>query len=102
MQTAPLLAPGNYSNDKEPAKEFTVFIAYDDVNAGQRAGDLFSCVSQQHRDELDFRVQPWRFDLIADPDWGPFATAEALQADLLVVSTSNPSDLSMQVKCWLS
>lgn len=88
-------------SSEERTRDFTVVIAYDNAAAGRRAAHLFSTVGKEHTDDLRFRLQPWRFDLLSDPDWGPFAAGEALEADLLVVSTSSPH-LPAMIKDWLT
>ena len=78
---------------KEP---FEVVIAYDTVVAGKRAMDLFSNLQR----EVGFRIQPWPFDLIIDPEWRTVATGEAIKAELLTISSSQ-TELPPEVRKWL-
>jgi hypothetical protein len=102
MQTAPKLNCRSSTIEEENANEITVIIAYDDLNAGRRAGQLFSSVARHGIRDVQFRLQPWRFDFLADPDWNQFAVAEARQADLLVLAMAHSCDLPAAVQHWLT
>lgn len=78
-----------------------VLIAYEDVAAGQRAMCLVDHLDQQG-EGVRFQPQPWRFDLLVDPDWAQFAAGDALKADLLVISTSKQSGLPQAIQNWLT
>ena len=62
---------------------------------------LCSYLSHEHA-EVDFQVQPWRFDLLEYPDWAASASADSLKADLFVVAASHGSDLPVHVRNWVS
>ena len=88
------------STHGDPEAQLNVLVAYDDVSAGQHAMRVIGNVDRQ-LDELEKRYPSlWRFDLLEDPDWRLLATAEALQADLLVISASGRSGLPVGVKTW--
>ena len=85
----------------DPEAKFNVLVAYDDVPAGQHAMRMIGNV-ERRIGEIETRYPSlWRFDLLKDPDWRIQATAEAIQADLLVISASGQSGLSGGVKTWL-
>jgi hypothetical protein len=88
--------------EEESANEVIVAIAYDDLRAGQWAGRLFSSVAREEAGNLRFRLQPWRFDFLADPEWSRFAAAEAQQADLLVLAVTHSPNLPAAVQRWLN
>jgi hypothetical protein len=85
----------------ESEKEIAVMILYDDLAAAQWAGEVFSSIGESPENNLRFRLQPWRLDFLADPDWADVATAEAAEAELLVVSMSRPSRLPVVIEKWL-
>jgi hypothetical protein len=86
---------------KEPENEITVMILYDDLAAGRWAGDVFSSIGESREVNMHFRLRPWRLDFLADPDWGQVATAEASEAELLVVSMSHPCRCPVAIEKWL-
>ena len=90
------------SSKEEFPREVTVTIAYDERKSGQRAAQLFSSIGREQAEQLKMAVQPWRFDFLADPDWRKFATAEAQQADILVIAMANPANLSAAVEQWFT
>ena len=81
---------------------FNIMILYDELAAGQRAMELFTCLADEHADQIEFQPQIWRFDLVSDPDWRPFLDHEAMSADLFIISTTSPDDLPAGVRTWLS
>ena len=92
--------PENFPDGDSRARR-NVLIAYDDVPAGQYALRTLGNADRQF-EEFDKRYPSlWQFDLLEDPDWRALATAEALQADLLVISASGRSDLPGGLKTWL-
>ena len=99
MSTLDSALDRKYADDRNAVN---VLIAYDDVVAAQRAMRLFARVGREHLNEFLCRAQPWRFDLLGDPDWGKCASSDALRADLIVVSTSKRSDLPVAVQNWLA
>lgn len=92
----------NRTEKNEDAKEIIVTIAYDEKSAGQRAAELFSSIGREQEGELQILVQPWRFDLLADPDWRRLAGSEASQADILVFAMSNLANFSAAVEQWFT
>lgn len=102
MRTAYFVNPRFATGDEAQTQPFNLVIAYDSVAAGQRAMRLFSYLGREHGDVLKFQTQPWRFDLLADPDWCQFAALDAIKADLLIISASSGSDLPVAVRSWIS
>ena len=103
-----LVVPGSLrlnpfgSVERERGQPCQIVIAYDKVAAGRRAMQLVSALHSQ--DELDFEIRtfPWRFDLLENPDWRELASADALKADLLFISTFSNSELPSAVWKWIA
>lgn len=94
-------------NGAELPEAINVLIAYDDLAAAQRAMRLFTRIGRGELDDLqtgDLLCQPqlWPFDLLTDADWRKCAAADALRADLIVVSASSSSALPRAVQTWLT
>jgi hypothetical protein len=79
-----------------------IVIAYDDVPAGQRAMHTLADLGRNFADEMDLGPQLWRFEYLEDPDWRALATADAIKADILIVSTTSKSELPAAVENWLA
>lgn len=101
MQRAPLLQPFIESSQSDQEQAFRVFIAYENMGAGQRAMQVFSNLAQDHQGDFTFWPRPWRFDLLADPYWREAATADARTADLLIIAAGAGPDLPAAVRNWL-
>jgi hypothetical protein len=85
----------------EAEAKCNVAIVYEDVPAGQRAVRSLSYTEQALSEPTNFYPVLWRFDLLEDPDWRAWATKDARQADLLIISVSRPSNLSANVQAWI-
>jgi hypothetical protein len=86
---------------RDPEAPWKVFIAYENVQTGQEALRILGSVGRRlEAPELSYPAL-WRFDLLEDPNWRDSATADALQADLIVISGSSGRELSASVQDWL-
>ena len=83
--------------EKQASRAFKVIILYDQLAAAQRAMRIFSHLES----EVAFQPFPWRFDFVTDPKLREFAAADALKADLIIISTITRSDLPSAVQDWL-
>lgn len=90
--------------DPDDSHVFNVVVAYDNLRAGQRAMcTLTSLVDQFRGARVEMRPQLWRFDLLDKPQWFKAALADAIRADMLIVSTSSANNnLSPTVKVWIN
>jgi len=79
-----------------------VIIAYDDTTAAQRAVRLVSSLERNHGEGLKFELKCWRFDILEDHAWREFATADAIKADLLILSASGKCELPEAVQSWVT
>jgi len=90
------------AEDAGDSRIFNVVIVYDDVPAGQRAMRVLNNLALGfERRFVEMRPQLWRFDWLGDPEWFALALADAVNADMLVVSTSSASGLPAPVEGWL-
>jgi hypothetical protein len=101
MQNAPLVKGLIEGNLEDAELAFGVFIAYENRPAGQRAMQLFANLAQEHEANANFWLRPWRFDLLAEPEWHESATADARAADLLIIAAGAGPDLPTAVRNWL-
>ncbi len=86
----------------DPEAKWNVFIAYDDVHAGQHAMRTIKNVERRLDWPETWHPSLWRFDLLEDPDGRVLATADALQADLIVISASSRRDLPASLQDWIN
>ena len=80
---------------------FNVVIVYEAAAAAQRAMRLFSQLEREHGKDLKLEPKCWRFDLLEDHAWRKFAAADAIKADLLILSASSKSELPATVQSWI-
>jgi hypothetical protein len=89
------------SVDEDRRPVLQVLIAYDSVTAAHNAMEMVCSMDFAGVEGLDIRPSPWRFDILGDPDPREFATADALNADMLIVSTIGGAELPGPVQRWL-
>lgn len=75
-----------------------VVIVYDDDPAGQHAIHTFDGVTRQLGGRIKLHPLLWRFDHLEDPDWRAAAAAAAVQACLVIISTSSKGGLPASVR----
>jgi hypothetical protein len=88
--------------DADVAEPFNVVIAYGDVPAGRRAMRLLASITDAFASGIDLHPQAWRLDLLEDPTYRVFASADVIGADMLIVSISSDAQLSPIIKSWIT
>lgn len=83
------------------SQTLNVLIAYENLAAGQRAMRLCWNLACQQEGDLSLHPRLWRLDLVADPVYAGFAIADAVQAELFIVSISSQAELSKPARHWL-
>lgn len=104
LHTALPMEPGNTffgRSETGASLALNVLIVYDNRAAGQRAMRLYRDLACQQAGELSLRPRLWRLDVVVDPVCSGFAIADAVNADLLMISTSGQSALSPPAQHWL-
>ena len=98
---ATLPGPNEAASPLDADARWGVVIVYDDAPAGEHAIRTLEGVTHQLSGRITLHPLLWRFDLLEDPDWRAAATAEAVQAGLVVISTSSKGDLPAAVRDWV-
>ena len=80
---------------------FRVVIAYEDFAAAKRAMDACKILLPQLGSAVEFRSGMWKFDLLRNAKLNQIAASDALDADLIIVATSQNADLPVEVKKWI-
>ena len=88
--------------DSDVRATLNAVIAYGDVAAGQRAMRTLAHVTRKLGDEMELCPQPWRFEVLEDPACRALASADAVNADMLIISTSSESELPAAVESWIT
>lgn len=87
-------------DSKNPPPPLRVVIAYNDLASGQRAVRVLADLAKSLGEEIQFEPLPWSFGLLSDPDWGKVAASDAINADILIISTSSERPLPTAVGRW--
>ncbi len=89
------------TDSTDTKQELRVVIAYDDLDAGQRAMRVLANLGKGLGDATEFQPLPWPFELLADADWRDAAASEAVNADILIVAASGANPLPPAVGRWV-
>ena len=89
------------ARDEDASQGLNVLVVYENLTAGQRAMRLCRDLTVQQQDGFTLQPRFWRLDLIADAVCGGFAIADAVQAELVIVSTSSQAELPKPAQHWL-
>jgi hypothetical protein len=87
--------------DPDTDADWMVVIVCDDTRAGRRAMIAFDDVVHMLGGKKRPHPRLWRFDLLEDAVWRAAATADVLQAGLLIVSATSKSNLPAAVQDWI-
>ena len=77
-----------------------VVVTYEDLPAGKQAMRVLDGAAHEFEAAIQFRPKLWRFDFLEDPNWRNLATADVLNADMLVISQSSENDLPAWFRRW--
>jgi hypothetical protein len=79
-----------------------VFIGYGDVPAVRRATGSIGTTLRESRRNVELQPMLWRFQQLASSHWRDRAIAAALEADIVVLTCSDPESLTADVEDWVN
>src|SRR5437773_5769851 len=85
----------------ETKQALQVTIAYKDLAAGKRAMHTLAQLGRGLVDDIEFQPFPWSFDLLMDANWRDIAFRHAVQADILILATSDSVPVPTGVTQWM-
>src|SRR5579859_2954435 len=80
---------------------FTVLVIYEDFAAGKHAKETYDFLANRLGREFEFKNLMWKFDVLGHPKMKEMAAHDALEADLIIVSTHGIGELPEEVKSWM-
>jgi hypothetical protein len=103
LDTVPSHSVSSFDSDGADAlAPLRVVIAYDGIPAGRRALEMLNRILKQDHEAVHLFPTLWRFDLLDNPESRARAIADALAADLLILSASAPDVIPDTVENWVS
>jgi len=85
----------------ETKQALQVTIAYKDLAAGKRAMHTLAQLGRGLVDDIEFQPFPWSFELLLDANWRDIAFRHAVQADILILATSDSAPVPTGVTQWM-
>ena len=82
-------------------EQFSFVIAYDDLPAARRGIRVIADMACRGADDTMWRPLPWRFDFLEHPVCRELALADAINADLILISTESRKELPPAVETWI-
>jgi hypothetical protein len=80
---------------------FRILTAYEDIAAGIRAREMSKQLAAELKPELQISHNVWRFELLGHPQLREYASADAVEADLVIISAHGDEELPGHVKAWI-
>ena len=96
-----LLSPPLTSADLEVNPTFNVLIAYEDFESGKHAKRTYDFLLQNLGHECHFDHQMWKFDVLSIPKLREMAAKDAVEADIVMISSHGGESLPDVVKDWI-
>jgi len=87
--------------ENHAVENFNFVIAYDDLLAARRGMRVVADMAGRAVAEAKWRPLPWKFDVLDDPGCQQLAIADAMNADLIVISTNARKGLPPAVEAWI-
>src|ERR1700686_3227423 len=101
MQTSLSQTHSEKTHEPEMPPLFNVLIVYEDFAAGEHAKETYDYLVHQLGRDYQFTNQMWKFDILGNFKMREMAVKDALEADLIIVSTHGIGELPAEVKTWL-
>ena len=76
-------------------------IIYEDGRAGKRAKYFYDKMIRELRDECDFSLELWNFQVLAIPEIGDSAAEAAAQADFVILSMHGKAGFATGTRNWI-
>src|SRR5262245_17652342 len=93
-------------NRCEPARAsahhtLKALLAYEDITVALQGQEVLRCLATELKPAFELRSGLWKFELLQDPELTEIATAEALEADMIIVATRGDTELPAPVASWI-
>jgi len=89
------------SADAPSKPNFSVVIAYEDLDAGKNARRTYDYVAHQLGYDCQFTNEMWNFDVLGIPRLRELAARDARQADMIIIACHGETPLPDSVKAWI-
>jgi hypothetical protein len=93
---------GIHSDRADAPAPLRVVIAYDDRAAGRRALAMLNRVLRHEPGAVHLIPSLWRFDVLETAECSERALADAIAADLFILSTSASETIAAGIERWVS
>jgi hypothetical protein len=91
-----------FTSANAPSKpNFSVVIAYEDLDAGKNARRTYDYVAHQLGYDCHFTNEMWNFDVLGIPRLRELAARDARQADMIIIASHGDAPLPESVKAWI-
>jgi len=85
----------------ESKPTFKVLIAYEDFAAGRHAKETYDYLVRQLGSDFEFESQMWSFDVMRNANLRGMAAHDALEADMIIVSSTTTAEVPFGFKSWV-
>jgi hypothetical protein len=84
-----------------PRRQLQTILVYEDLAAAVRAQGVIHRLATELRPEFELHSQVWKFDLLRHPQLKDEAKAEAIEADVIIISAHSDTELPPLITGWI-
>jgi len=84
-----------------PRRQLRTILVYENLAAAVRAQSLIHRLATELRPEFELFNQVWKFELLRHPQLKQEVTAEAIEADVIIISASSGTELPPLINSWI-
>ena len=89
------------ASDLDANPTFNVVIVYEDFETGKHAKRTYDFLVENLGRECQFSNQMWKFDVLSISKLREMAVKDAVQADVIIISSHGGDELPEPVKAWI-
>src|SRR4026209_197191 len=99
----PLNSTNTTSSDHQPEAKprFNVVIVYEDFATGTRARTVYDSLARSLANHYEFTNSAWKFEILRQASLKKIAVFDALEADLILISSHAGGELPEEVRAWI-
>lgn len=86
---------------QSPPYPLRAILVYEDVAAALRAQDLIHRLASELQPEFELSNEVWKFELLRHLQLKEEARAEAVEADLIIISAGKDTELPEMITSWI-
>ncbi len=94
-------SPAAVNHHSHAKPRFNVVIVYEDFVTGTRAMTVYDSLARSLANHYEFTNSAWKFEILRQASLKTIAVFDALEADLILISSHAGDELPDEVRAWI-